>query len=173
MTGRETALIVVLAGVLILAAAVAGWLLRPARGRHEQREAAADAEADTFITELRGLPAMAAMHSRPAPGLDIYTDHTVHLRQTPPPPGRTLWQPPWPPAALHEPAAERKASDTDVRAVTCAAPARPASMQAEPDQATCHCGRPAGHIEQLRDASPADIADAFDTAQFEAVKIDG
>jgi len=33
----------------------------------------------------------------------------------------------------------------------------------------CHCGRPAGHIDALRDASLADIAGAFDTAQFEVI----
>jgi hypothetical protein len=177
MTPLELAVVAV---ILAAGAAASVWQLRPVNGRHQRREQAAEAEADTFVAELRGLP------DRFTPG--VYLPRTPQSGDA-----AAMWQPPayalavvdktYPPDELDKlkerffaamergdrqpvvlppPAwkAERMATDTDVRG------------HAAPDvaQNLCHCGKPAGHL--AKDLAGDHPEAAFDTSTttFEAVR---
>lgn len=186
---------IVIAAILV---ALVAWLLREAfrwlRARFRKPRHAAPAvprlvrtdtpsEAEAAEAKARREAEYATLAGIPGEGEDMYTDPTVRLPFSERPPGPTLWQTlrahvEDPSVALsddewedrfghYRPAAERLA-DTDVR--KSAAPAPPATTEPAPD-GQCRCGQPAGHFrEALEHASLGDIAGAFDTATFDAVK---
>lgn len=149
------AYVLVVAGAFTFAGCVLWSGFRPRHGRHEARELAGEAEADTFVAELRG---------------DRF-DAGVYLPRTLPPAGRTPWQPAgyalaavdkhYPPddqAGCSDPPAEscsdaglpglaeRLATDTDVR---CAAPAHPRHPEPQPGPcaACAACGDDENHAQ--------------------------
>ena len=150
---------VLIAGALTLVAvtclARALWVHRhPCKpGRHELREQAAEREADDFITDLRGLP---------RPGLDMYSDQTVHLPVPPAERCVCLTSPEGPnwclarkhlegPLPARKAAAERLLSDTDVRAVTPTCPAGPGPHLPAPAPGGSSTGRHTAKPGENRD----------------------